>query len=461
MTQTTSRLPEWLADRHLSLEALTFDDYVGADYAVDEARSLVRRLAHRDAVTAVGVRPPRGMLVEGPAGVGKTHLARVIAAELASAGTPIDCYEVNAAELTVARLTELKAALEAHERQIVVVVDEADHLGGARMPAWASSAGPGRRDVVVALLSVLDGLRQAHNVFWIFATSAPENLDPALLRPGRVDLRVELDLPTEADRVALVRYFLRQVPVASHLHPEEIAAESGLTTPAALQSVIGDAYAIALDAGMSELGPEHLRAAMERAGRRSRDPEPDDEALHRIALHEAGHAIVSAVLGSPPSQIRLEQESGMTSYESRYRTRAQAGLSDSAVRDRIAGALAGAATEHLILGEGSLGSESDLAAASELARRRLRSGCDPRFLAQPQAGSPFAAASDQDGREGVALEAFLQGEWSRTTELVARHRVAIEELATLLLERRRLAGEELRAGLAACLGLVASGPVAA
>jgi ATP-dependent Zn protease len=371
-----------------------------------------------------------------------------MAAELAAGGDAIDCFEVNAAELTVERIQNLTSTLTSLDRQIVIVIDEADHLGGPPTGRLAAAQEPGRRETLVALLSALDGLRPIDNVFWILATSAPAAIDPSLRRPGRIDLTIELDLPTDDDRAELIGYFLRGVIVEAGFDLGAAAAAIGLATPATIRSLLGDAYAFALDEGSAELGQRHLHHALDRSGRRARDPEADPAALRRIAIHEAGHALVATILGESPTQIRLQQESGMTSYEERYRKRLQAGVPDRAVLDRIATALAGTVAEHVLLGEGSLGSESDLVAASTLARQRLASACDPSRLARPGTDLPPFFAGMSGGGDLDAIEPVLQAEWSRTKGIVEGAIAGIEYIAATLIAERHLSGDRLATVLA-------------
>lgn len=433
-------LPGWLTSLQLTADGTSFATYVGPAAVADEARSIVTRL--RSGHRQQGLRPPRAVLISGPAGVGKTHLARVIASELASASPPVPVYEVNASELTVERLEELRSATAAASSHIVLVLDEVESLAETASMGFMGMAAPSGA-VLPALLTALDGLRTIENICWIFATSKPDRLDPAFVRPGRIDVTIELDLPAEAERADLIRLFRRHTPVADDWSDDSAAAIVGLCTPAAIRGFIRDAHGHVRSRSAESVTLADLDAAVHRDGKRRVEPIRNQEAKWRVALHEAGHALVGTVLGEVPTQVRLDQESGSTSYEDRYRARRQAGIPDSTVRNWIAASLAGAVAEHLVLGEGSLGSEADLARASDMARARLRSGCDPRFLVAPER-SAFGAL---DSPKQTAVQEVLREEWDRAMAILRELQPGLVHLASELLAAGQLSGQTLIAAL--------------
>jgi cell division protease FtsH len=452
--RTLDDLPGWLRAGRLDLAGLSLEDYVGNDHARDEARRLVARVRGADRFRDAGLPVPRAILVAGPYGVGKTHLARLIAAELGAGTETVVCFEVNAAHLSPARVEELARVLPALGQRVVIVVDEVDVVAGRRgMPAlFAPARSADATGTLVALLGLLDGLRRAEQVTWIFTTSAScVDLDGALLRPGRVDLTIVLEPPRRDERAALVRYFARDLPVAEDVDPVVMADAIGPgATPAVIAGVMADALAMAIDAGGETITVEHLDAAVRRRLTSVRRMEVRPADRRRLAIHEAGHAVVAAVLGSVPARIEIRDVDGVTTHE---RQTAGEGSTETEVRNRIAVCLAGIAAERAVTGEGSLGSELDVRLASGLARSLVLSGCSDEMLMHPDAGGPVLAG---DGAAiAAAVAAILAAERDRAVALIEQHRAAIEALAARLETSGRLAGDEVAAALAE-LGVAAA-----
>ena len=446
-------LPEWLQDGRLDIRGVSLADYVGNDHARDEARRLVARIAGADRFRAAGLPVPRAVLVAGPFGVGKTHLARVIAGELGGSDGTVPCFELNASQLSPARIEELGCVLPALAGRIVIVVDEIDVVAPSRgLGGFMRSSGAGEpRETLVALLGLLDGLRRAEHVTWIFTTSAdPALLDGALMRPGRVDLTIVLEPPRRAERAELVRHFARNIPLGEDVDALSIADAVGPgATAATIAGYMSDAFALAIDDGNQEITAAHLDRAVARRMVSTRRERVRPADRRRLAIHEAGHAVVAAILGQPPTRVEIRAVDGVTACERDSET----GLTGAEARDRIAIAIAGLESERALMGGPSLGSESDMQTASRLAVRLVTSGCADDLALHPAVLGPGATVTGLE----TSATGILRVERERAAQLVGTHLDQIAAFAERLMEARILAGDEVAEALRA-VGIV--GPAA-
>ena len=441
----------------------TFADVAGAEEAVTELREVVDYLRDPSRYQVMGAQPPKGVLLFGPPGCGKTLLARAVAGE---AGVPF--FAISGAEF-VESLVGVGAArvrdLFRQARRLapaIVFIDELDAAGRRRGAGGGAGGGDEREQTLNQMLVAMDGFDVSAGVVVMGATNRPDILDPALLRPGRFDRHVTVDEPDLSGRLAILELHARNRPVAAGVDFAQIARRTPGFTGADLANVINEATLLALREGHTEVRMAQLTEAIQRVlhGPRRRGRLLTPEERRRIACHESGHAVVAAAAG------HLSGEVARLSVVARGRglgASMLAGDGDRLLRtrseleDQLAISLGGMAAEEVLFGEPSTGAEDDIAKVTDLARQIVG-----RYGMSPQLGSIRVFSSDTDiflggdsGIDDVSNE-ILQEFYSevrrlvdeaggRARDVLVRHRIHLERLADTLLQVETLEGDELDA----------------
>ncbi len=430
---------DWIEEHRAEHVPVDLDDVIGLSAAKRELVALAARLTKPHSQMAI----PRGILLSGPPGCGKTLLARVLTGLLSGPDGCVPMYEFPATELlepdAFARIEHGFAGLPG---RAVVFVDEIDLVARGRDDIRHSAES--RRSLYGAL-ALLDGLRRQEGLVWLFATSQDYVLDAAFLRPGRVDVKIKVDFPEQAEREQLFARQMARLPVVGELDLARAAAMVGSRrSPAAIIAVCQDALALAIGDGLTGLDWSHLVEAISREGH-VEDDQISPELAWRCAVHEAGHAIVARLLDQPVVNVTiLARHGGRTDLEElKPRLRMP---SDALLGHLITIQLAGLAAETMILGDASLGSSSDVLAATGSALWRLGSGLDPDF-------GPISVSriESQDGGNQAfgSAQSYLRARHADARNLLERHRGAVFAFAQTLLARRQLSGRELDEALAA------------
>jgi cell division protease FtsH len=437
--------------------ATTFADVAGTDEAVEELRDVKEYLENPERFAVMGARVPRGILLSGPPGCGKTLLARALAGE---AGVPF--YPISGSDFVevyvgvgASRIRELfrKARRAA---PAIVFIDEIDAVGrGRQVDALAGQ--DERESTLNQLLVEMDGFDPSLGVVVLAATNRPDILDPALMRAGRFDRRLFLDPPDVRGRRSILDVHCRDKPLDPDVDLDLLARRTPGFAGADLSNVVNEAALLATRRGGATIRMADFAEAVERliAGgpeRRSRVIGPAERRV--IALHESGHAVAAAAMtgAEPPAKLSIVS-----------RGRGLGSMLVEAVEDRflatrpelvrrMAVLLAGRAAERMVLGEPSTGSQDDLVRANRLAESMVRSlGMSERL------GSLVLGPEENaGGGRSDALNATVDGEIRRildeaerhATAILTRNREALEGLAGRLIERETLEGEELGALLA-------------
>ncbi|XP_028042980.1 ATP-dependent zinc metalloprotease YME1 homolog isoform X1 [Bombyx mandarina] len=434
--------------------SVTFDDVKGADEAKQELQEVVEFLKSPEKFSTLGGKLPKGVLLVGPPGTGKTLLARAVAGEARvpffhAAGPEFDEILVGQGARRVRDL--FKAAKE--RAPCVIFIDEIDSVGAKRTN---SVLHPYANQTINQLLSEMDGFHQNEGVIVLGATNRRDDLDQALLRPGRFDVEVTVPLPDYVGRVELARLYVSRVRAHPDVQPEELARATTGFTGADLENMVNQAALRAAIEGAKTVTMKHLEDARDKVlmGPERRGRLPDEEANTITAYHEGGHAVVAYFTkdAHPLHKVTIIPRGpslGHTAYipaKERYHETKQQLL---AMMDTMMG---GRAAEELIFGPEKItsGAASDLKQATSLARHMVREWgmserVGPRALdppaapAQPAPGPALADLADSEVRK------LLSDSLDRAKHILRAHAREHRALAAALLRYETLDADDIRA----------------
>jgi cell division protease FtsH len=456
-----------------SKRRVTFDDVAGQDNAKREIAELVDFLRDPERYRKLGAEPPRGVLLMGPPGTGKTLLARALAGEAdvnffhTSASEFIELYVGVGASRVRQMFDEAKKRAPA-----IIFIDELDAVGRVR----GTGLGGGndeREQTLNQILAELDGFSGHEAVVVLAATNRPDVLDPALLRPGRFDRHVTLELPDRAARRAILDVHTREVPLADDVNLDIVAASTPGFSGADLKNLVNEAAMAAARENARAVTMAHFDAMRDKlimGTLRTLAIRPEER--HRLAVHEAGHTGVAHYLpkADPLYKVTIIPRGRSLGGTHMIPDEERQTLPEDYLKDQIAVMLGGRTAEEVILGSVSSGADDDIRRASQLARAMvarwgmaeeigpidLRQSEEHPFLgreiAQPRRFSETTAHEVDEAVRKLLIEAE-----GRAREIIDAHRRQIERLIADLEERETLDKEEIEACLGVHLEVASSG----
>ena len=441
----------------------TFADVAGVDEVEAELAELVDYLKNSDKFKKVGARIPKGVLLVGPPGTGKTLLARAVAGE-----AEVPFFYISASEfielfvgLGAARVRDLFQ--QARERApAIVFIDEIDAIGQSRSGAAGYQMGSNQEQeqTLQQLLTEMDGFEANTGVIIVAASNRPEVLDQALLRPGRFDRQIQVNLPEVKGREQILEIHARDVKLEPDADLKVLARRTPGFSGAQLANVINEGALLAARHGKTSVGMTELEEAVDRvvAGLERRSQVLTDSERRLVAFHELGHGLVAHFVehSDPVHRISIIPRGiGALGYTQQLPDEERYLMSEPELHDRIAVLLGGRAAEETVFGFATTGAQDDLKKATEIARRMVMEfGMSPRVgpinIADngPRFLSPaFRRSEDVSDETEVAIDRevksiLMQGQ-QRARGILTEHRRDLDELAELLLERENLSGRDL------------------
>jgi cell division protease FtsH len=444
---------------------ITFDDVAGIDEAKQELFEIVDFLKNTKKYAALGAKIPKGILLTGPPGVGKTHVARAVAGE---AGVPF--FHISGSDFVemfvgvgAARVRDLFETAKAH-RPSLIFVDEIDAVGRQR-GAGLGGGHDEREQTLNQLLVEMDGFDPNSGVILIAATNRPDVLDPALLRPGRFDRQIVVDAPDQNGRLAILKIHAKGKPLASDIDLDVLAKRTPGFTGADLANMLNEGALLAARRGHTRIEQGDLEEALDRtmAGPQRKSRIIDAKEREVLAYHEAGHAVVGELLehSDPVHKVTILPR-GMSLGSTMTVPEADKYLvSEHQLTDMIATLLAGRVAEEIVYGEVWTGASNDLERVTRIARAMVcEYGMSEKLgtlALGRRAHNPFLGRDFNDERnysEEVAkmideeVRAIVDRCHQRATDMLTTHREKLDAVVQALLERETLSREEFLAVMA-------------
>jgi cell division protease FtsH len=356
---------------------VTFGDVAGIEEAKEELKEIIEFLKAPRKFQKLGGKMPKGVLLMGPPGTGKTLLAKAVAGE-----AEVPFFSISGSDFVemfvgvgASRVRDLfdqaKKSAKTSQKGCIIFMDEIDAVGRQRF----SGIGGGhdeREQTLNALLSEMDGFDTATGVILIAATNRPDVLDAALMRPGRFDRQVVVDLPDIGGREAILKVHARDVKMRKDVDLYKMAQQTAGFSGADLANIINEAALLGARKNKDAVGSEDLQEAMERvlAGPQRKSRNISEEEKKIIAYHEAGHALMSFLIegADPLHKVTIISRGMALGYTMQLPSHDRYLYREKQFIGKIAGMLAGRASEEVAFGEISTGAQDDIKKATELAR---------------------------------------------------------------------------------------------
>jgi cell division protease FtsH len=438
-------------------EKISFNDVGGLKEAKEELKEVVDFLKNPEKYLQVGAKIPRGVLLIGPPGAGKTLLAKAIACE-----ADVPFFSISGSEFVElfvgvgsARIRSLFQEAKKAGKAIIFI-DEIDSIGKIR-GVGVTGGHEEREQTLNQLLSEMDGIGREENLVVLGATNRPELLDPALLRPGRFDRRIVLDLPDINEREEILKIHARRKPLAPNINLREIAERTPGFSGADLANVVNEAAILAARRGKKQISQEELLESIDKVllgpERRSHILSPREKEI--AAYHEAGHAIVAAFSkgAEPVRKISIIPRGLAAGYTLKTPTEERRIKTKSEFLAEMATLLGGYCAEILKLGEISTGAANDLEVATDLAKRLVMeygmSSLGPVTFGRKEELA-FLGVREiyRDFSEKMAekidkeVEKFIKSAQNSAMGILKRKKKILETLAQRLIEKETIEREE-------------------
>ena len=439
-----------------------FEDVAGADEAKGELKEVVDFLKDPEPYGRLGARVPKGILLVGPPGIGKTLLARAVAGE---AGVPF--FSISGSEFVemfvgvgAARVRDLFEQAR-KMKPCIIFIDELDSLGRSRTAGLMGGANDEKEQTLNQLLAELDGFDPREGIVLLAATNRPEILDPALTRAGRFDRQIALDRPDRPARTAILKVHIKKVKAAPNLDLDRIASITPGFSGADLANLVNEAALAATRRGGDTVTMDDFTTAVERlvAGieKRSRILSPKERKV--VAYHEMGHALVASALpgADPVHKVSIIPRGiGALGYTMQRPTEDRFLIERGELINRMAVLMGGRASEEIVFGEISTGAADDLDRATDIARQMVtRFGMaealgqrvyEPQrqaFLGEAMIGTRPKDYSDETGREiDIAVRKLIDEAYEKAKATLNARRKELEEGTALLLEKETITPDD-------------------
>ena len=437
-----------------------FRDVAGVEEAKNDLSEVVEFLKNPGKFHALGARIPHGVLMVGPPGSGKTHLAKAVAGE-----AKVPFFSISGSDFVemfvgvgAARVRDLFENAK-KSAPCIVFIDEIDAVG-RRRGMNINGGNDEREQTLNALLVEMDGFESKHDIIIIAATNRPDVLDPALLRPGRFDRQVVVDAPDMRGREAILQIHSRGKPLAKSVDLKTVAKRTPGFVGADLENLLNEAALVAARANRKEILPKDLDEAADRVvmgpERRSRIISPQEKKI--TAYHEGGHALAAFLLphADPVHKITIVPRGRAGGYVMRVAEEDRMYMSRDMLLDTVGVALAGRAAEEIIFDDITTGAQSDFQQATNIAKRMVTNwGMSDALGRVALSSGSESYLGEMEGMRSYSEETarmvdneikeIIDLQYARILNLLKENQEGLETIVRVLLERETLHAEEFAA----------------
>ena len=441
-----------------STQGIHFSDVAGEDEAKESLAEIVDYLHNPKKYSDVGASMPKGVLLVGPPGTGKTMLAKAVAGE---ANVPF--FSMSGSEFVemfvgmgASKVRDLFSQAK-EKAPCIVFIDEIDAIGKKRDGQLSSN--DEREQTLNQLLTEMDGFQENIGVIILAATNRPETLDPALTRPGRFDRRVPVELPDLAGREAILKVHAKKIKTADDVNFHTIARMASGASGAELANIINEAALRAVRNNRTVVTEADLEESIETviAGYQKKNAVLSDDEKKVVAYHEIGHALVAAMQShsAPVQKITIiPRTSGALGYTMQVDQGDKYLLTKQELENKIATFTGGRAAEELVFGEVTTGASNDIEQATKLARAMItRYGMSDDFdmvaletVSNQYLGGDASLACSADTQNEIDRKVveLVKRQHEKASKILADNRAKLDELAKYLYEKETITGEEFK-----------------
>lgn len=441
-----------------SAGSIKFDDVAGEDEAKENLSEIVNYLHDPSKYRDIGASMPKGILLVGPPGTGKTMLAKAVAGE---ANVPF--FSISGSEFVemfvgmgASKVRDLfKQAKE--KAPCIVFIDEIDAIGKKRDGGKFGGGNDEREQTLNQLLTEMDGFEGSNGVIILAATNRPESLDPALTRPGRFDRRVPVELPDLQGREAILRVHAKKIKTEPNINYAQIARMASGASGAELANIVNEAALRAVRNHRTAASQADMEESIEVviAGYQKKNAILTDKEKSIVSYHEIGHALVAALQShsAPVQKITIvPRTSGALGYTMQVDEGNHYLMTKDEIINKIATLTAGRVAEEIVFGSITTGASNDIEQATKIARAMItRYGMSDEFgmvametveNAYLGGDTSLSCSAETQARIDALVVSIVKEQYQKATQILTENRAKLDELAKYLYEKETITGEE-------------------